>query len=407
MACPGHGRGLVPRHLLQFVEVHAGPKQVGAPLGVAGVHGAHIGRRQRVGEDAHSDARVGQPRDRRGPALAGHEVRRDEVERRRRPPDRLEHRGKQEHVPLAAWSESLGGVVVEQQRGGPDQRHFPGGQFMRERRRAGGLDIGRRGRVGEYPLEPRPQCRRVFRPGRSDQARGRVGGGTVPVEIELAGDIVRRLSDGHHVDVPEPGALPRGEVFVADVAPPDYRRLIVHRERLVVHAAIEPLEIRQVVDRADPPVEQGVVEPHLDIRMGIERRDGPVLAAGVVVVEEQAHPHAPVGRPPQGPEERHTHPVAVPHVVLGIDRSLGSLGEEQARPEGFVRIRQEANACQARVGGRARCEGTAEASRIGIDKGVCDHPTSGCGRRPARHAEQREQGGEASRISIHARPSQG
>ena len=62
--------------------------------------------------------------------------------------------------------------------------------------------------------------------------------------------------------------------------------------------------------------------------MRIERRDGFVETARVVVVQQQAHPHATLGRLPQGLEQEIPGMVAVPDVVLHIERALRGAGEK-------------------------------------------------------------------------------
>ena len=70
------------RRRLELVEPHAGAQQRRAALRIAGVHGADVGRGERVGQHAHRARRARQRGERGGAARARHEVGRHEVERR-------------------------------------------------------------------------------------------------------------------------------------------------------------------------------------------------------------------------------------------------------------------------------------------------------------------------------------
>lgn len=67
--------------------------------------------------------------------------------------------------------------------------------------------------------------------------------------------------------------------------------------------------------------------------MRVECRQQVVEAIGVVVVEQQTHPHAAIGRAQQGLQQQGAGIVVVPDVVLRVDALLGRIGELDARRE--------------------------------------------------------------------------
>ncbi|MNT51657.1 hypothetical protein D3C72_1886350 [compost metagenome] len=79
-----------------------------------------------------------------------------------------------------------------------------------------------------------------------EQAVHRIGGIAGPVAVKIRGHVVDRGADGQHVQVREEHAVGCAEVFVAHIAAADDGGLVVRREGLVVHAAVQAAEVRHV-----------------------------------------------------------------------------------------------------------------------------------------------------------------
>src|SRR5689334_14432460 len=81
----------------------------------------------------------------------------------------------------------------------------------------------------------------------------------------------------------------RVEVFVPNVAPADNGRVVVGGERLVVHAPVQALEVREIAQQAPAARPEGIEQPHVNVRMRVERGEHAVEAGGVVVIEQEPY----------------------------------------------------------------------------------------------------------------------
>ncbi len=119
----------------------------------------------------------------------------------------------------------------------------------------------------------------------------------IPVAIKHSGHFLNHGTDPHHIQIAELGIFPGAEVFVGDVAPTDDGNLVIDGERLVVHAAIDALEVRQSVQAASAGPPKGVEDTDLKVGVRIEPSHASVVALGKDVVEQQAYPHPAISRP--------------------------------------------------------------------------------------------------------------
>ena len=158
-------------------------------------------------------------------------------------------------------------------------------------------------------------------------------------------------------------------VGVADVAAAEHRRLVVGGERLVVHAPIAADEVAGDVEKAQAAIGERVEQPHLDALVRIESRDHPVLAGGVQVVEEDAHPNAALGSPPDGVDHQPADSVGVPGICLDIERPLGRVGELHQRRHRPARVAEEMHAALPGTAGGERCDLGAECRPASIGEG--------------------------------------
>src|SRR5262249_25165945 len=155
---------------------------------------------------------------RRGAFVAGHEVRRDEVERLYRPTDRPHELRKEQHVGSRGRVERLRRIVVHKLGEGPFQRQLAAEQVAHEWRSAHGLEVVDGLPIGTRRSEPGLETGCAIRSRRTEQGGGRIGGRTVPVEVELFRYLAYRRSHDDHVEIGEEDSLTRAEVLVADVA---------------------------------------------------------------------------------------------------------------------------------------------------------------------------------------------
>ena len=145
-------------------------------------------------------------------------------------------------------SGGLLGRVGHNQGGGPGEVEAAAGE--------GAPDVvGQRGAVGGVPRrfvethEPGPRLvERESLALREDRCLGGNGVGTVPVVVEARRCLPRSRAGGEHVEVVVVGVLPRGEILVGEIAATDDRHLVVEGHRLVVHPAIDPLEVDEAAE---------------------------------------------------------------------------------------------------------------------------------------------------------------
>ena len=128
-----------------------------------------------------------------------------------------------------------------------------------------------------------------------------------------------------------------------------------------MHAPVEALEIPEIVERASAASRKRVVETDLDVRLGGEGGEGRFDRLRVLVVDEDAHAHPAPFRLPQRIEGEEAGLVAMPDVVLRVDRALGDAGEQHSRGESIGPLDQRINARLPGLGGREGQQGRAQA----------------------------------------------
>ena len=111
-----------------------------------------------------------------------------------------------------------------------------------------------------------------------------------------------------------------------------------------MHAPVHAREVGQEVERAGIALDERVVQPYLDIGMRVERGEGRIESLCIHVVEQQPYPHPPLGRLPERLEQQVADLVAMPDVVLRVERLFGGVGEQDARGERVAGVRQRMDA---------------------------------------------------------------
>ena len=119
---------------------------------------------------------------------------------------------------------------------------------------------------------------------------------------------------------------------------------MVNDEGFVVHAAVQAFELGKIAHEAKFAVYKRIEQAHLNIGVGIEAQHQGIQAIGIVVVEQQAHFHAAVGRLHQGMGEQLARHIVVPNVVLQIQRVFSRLYQACASGKRVVAVRQGVNA---------------------------------------------------------------
>jgi len=187
----------------------------------------------------------------------------------------------------------------------------------------------------------------------------------VPERVEHPPGVGHHGAGGHHVAVAEVEHRVRVEVLVADVAPAEDRDTAVDGEGLVVHAAVEPRELAQEVERPAQaaPLQRRVEDADLDVRVLVEQRQHVVAPAHVDVVQQQPHPHPAIGRRVQPGGDVAARGVAVPDVVLRVDRAFGGLDERRALEEGLAPRIEQPDAAVAAVQGAGRAHAGGQRAR--------------------------------------------
>ena len=168
-----------------------------------------------------------------------------------------------------------------------------------------------------------------------------------------------------------------------------------------MHAAVEAREVESQLAETQAAVGVGIEQPHLDVRMRIERRERRVQPARVVVVEQQPHPHAAFGRLPQRLAQESAGRVVAQDVVLDVEAAIGGAREQDARSECVARVAERVHAGPAGVGRQRRGQAAAEARAAGVGQRSRGCALDAAGQRGAAGAgsEQDHERGRARRGS--------
>ena len=203
--------------------------------------------------------------------------------------------------------------------------------------------VGEGGAIGRHPLREAGERLIPLRlRGRLHQRADRIGPLAVPVAVEASLRVRCHRADRQEVEVAVADLLPQAEVVVDEVASADDRHLAVRDEQLVVHAAVELGEAPQELRYAHPPARERVEHAYLDVGVGVDRLEGGVLAAGPIVVDEQAHAHAAIGGGDQPIEQHAADRVATPHEILSVDARLRRVSHRHPRLDAaLARVEQE------------------------------------------------------------------
>ena len=315
----------------QFVQLHAAFEQRMAVARIAREHRRLVVGGERIGQHLHRDAARRERHEILRATVAGDEVRRNQQQLLLRAiGERLDVRADAQ-LRLVVPGLDLFRLVGDQGGRSPEPlaRTIGGGavgQLVQRR-----LRIIRLGEHARVVRQVHAQPGQVVMAGMlAAEGLHRVGGVAVPVLVEGLRRLLHHRADRDQVEVAEIGVAGI-EIGVADIAAADDGDVAVHDERLVVHAPVEPVRIQQELGG---PGEQGrflrgerVEQPHLDVRMGIQRVEHVDRPSGVDVVHQQAHAHAAIRRRQQPLRHQPASRVVVEDVVLQVERMLRVVGQ--------------------------------------------------------------------------------
>ena len=130
-----------------------------------------------------------------------------------------------------------------------------------------------------------------------------------------------------------------------------------------MHAAIDPAEIENEVENRPAPVGERVEQTDLDIGVSIEAGFDDIAVLVIGIVDEEPHPHPAIGSLHHMVDDDPAGRIAIPHVVLHVEASLGQIGQRKTDDESFAPVAQQAEAGQAWMLIGRRTEELAEPGR--------------------------------------------
>jgi hypothetical protein len=153
----------------------------------------------------------------------------------------------------------------------------------------------------------------------------------VPVAVVDVHELRHDRADDQRIHVDEVVGHAAHEVFVGDVAAAGNHDRAVRNEQLVVHAVVEPGEVRQRRDvlgqQAVAPAAERIEEADFDVGKRREPDEELVAADGIQIVDDEAHAHAADRGVAHVAQQQVAGLVVVDLVVLDVERARGALGE--------------------------------------------------------------------------------
>ena len=247
-------------------------------------------------------------------------------------------------------------IVIHQTRAAPIHREATCIQIFDERCLAQSIQVADRCALIMNLSESGQQCCGGRRSRLVQQQLRWIGLGAVPISVELVGDLTDRGAYGDDVQIFKFVLRARLEVFIADIAPTDHGHLVVDREGLVVHAMVNPPEIKEVVQPARTAMAQRVKQAHFDIFMRCECGERGIETLGAVIIQQEANAHATISRLPNRLKQQDAGRIVVPDVILRIDRALCCTGQQKPCGECVATGPQSVNATLTGMVGNTRCD---------------------------------------------------
>ena len=145
----------------------------------------------------------------------------------------------------------------------------------------------------------------------------------VPEAVEAGRQFIDYRPGCQHLEIIEVVVGLQAEILGGDVATAKYRQRVIDDKGLVVHAPVGEGKIAQQGPEGGGLARQWIEQADLDIGVGGEGGQYPVIAGRKDVVQQQANLHTAVGRCQQFSQEQATCLVGLDQEILGGYRLLG------------------------------------------------------------------------------------
>ena len=168
----------------------------------------------------------------------------------------------------------------------------------------------------------------------------------IPVPVEAARHRRHQRSDRQHIQIDVIAVIGLAEIRIAQIASAHNPRDVICQKQLVVHAMLQPRKILQRRQRTQlahaAPRRQRIEQPHLHIRHKRQLQHLRILALGMQIIQQDAHPH-PARRRLANCRQQYAGPrIVVNGVILQIQRARRLPGQgEPARKSTVSRIQQQ------------------------------------------------------------------
>lgn len=129
------------------------------------------------------------------------------------------------------------------------------------------------------------------------------------------------------------------------------------------------MEVGEVSDRLGEPDAERVEDPDGNAGMAVQRGQYPVQTRYPVVIDQQPDAHAALGGGVQGLKQQRPGTVAVPDVILKVERRLGRAHQQEPRGEGVEAVAQQVQPGASRMSGGLRRGRPGQAARSRIVTG--------------------------------------
>ena len=145
----------------------------------------------------------------------------------------------------------------------------------------------------------------------------------IPVFIEPIRDIVDHGTDRGDILVEKLARYAGLVILIREISPADDGHLVVDGKRLVVHAPVQDIEVRDKADQPGAAPRKGIEYANLDVDVVVQAQEARIDGLGQGVVHEQSHPDTAICSLDQLERDEIATQVIADQVTLDIDAPLG------------------------------------------------------------------------------------
>ena len=157
----------------------------------------------------------------------------------------------------------------------------------------------------------------------------------VPVFVEAVRYIIDHGTDRDEVLVEELAGTTGLVVLVCQVTAADDRDLIVDRERLVMHAPIENIEIGDEADQPGTTARKRIEDTNFDFHVVIETQQATVYGLRQRIVHQQPDANTTVGSLDELQGDQIATEVVANQVTLDVDTAFCALDQSNTHAQGI------------------------------------------------------------------------